>query len=73
MTDTDTDTDMAPERLDRARRIALAIGFVLVVIGMLNNLPVFPGLEDGLRSLTGSTGCGSAGSRISICSRLRWF
>ena len=35
------------------RRLALGLAFILVVIGMTNNLPNIPGLLDAVRSIPG--------------------
>lgn len=43
-------------RPDVAQRFALFLGLVLVVIGLVNTLPAIPGLEQGLRGLTGVSG-----------------
>ncbi len=35
------------------RRLAIALAFILVVVGMLNTMPEIPGLQDWARDLTG--------------------
>ena len=40
-------------REDNGHRFALILGTVLVVVGLANSLPAIPGLEQGLRDLTG--------------------
>ncbi|MEC7765003.1 MAG: TRAP transporter fused permease subunit [Pseudomonadota bacterium] len=57
MSDTTTDDAQRDPRAttpDRAKRIALSLGLVLIVIGMLNNMPGIPGLDDLLIGLTGN-------------------
>ncbi|MEP3033420.1 MAG: C4-dicarboxylate ABC transporter, partial [Pseudoruegeria sp.] len=36
-----------------SRKWAIALGFLLVVVGMLNTMPEIPGLQDVVRTLTG--------------------
>ncbi len=47
------DGRIASAGMDPGQRLALILGFVLVVVGMLNTIPAIPGLESGLRELTG--------------------
>lgn len=46
-------SDILPPQRDRFHRIATVLGFILVVIGLLNTMPAIPGLDQGLRDLTG--------------------
>lgn len=41
------------KRTDLGEKLALGLGLILVVIGLLNTLPSIPGLEEALRNLTG--------------------
>lgn len=42
------------DKPDRAKRIALGLGLVLIAIGMVNTIPGIPGLDDWMRELAGS-------------------
>ena len=53
---TSTGGEHTAERADIAGRLALAIGFVLVLIGMANTHPSIPGLEALIREFAGSEG-----------------
>ena len=44
----------ALDKPDRARRIALTLGLLLVAVGMVNNIPAIPGLDAWARDLAGS-------------------
>ncbi|PCH98016.1 MAG: C4-dicarboxylate ABC transporter [Rhodobacteraceae bacterium] len=46
-------SDTLPPQRDRFHRMATVLGFILVVIGLLNTMPAIPGLDQGLRDLTG--------------------
>jgi len=45
--------DSQTQTLDPARRLALFLGFILVVMGMANNLPNIPGLVETIRLIPG--------------------
>ncbi len=48
--------DRNPETQDWAQRLALGLGLILVVIGMINNLPTVPGLLELVRMVPGLGG-----------------
>lgn len=52
MSDTQTDSK---SRIMPADRVAIVLGFALVVIGMLNTLPSIPGLDAALRDWSGNS------------------
>ena len=45
--------DSSTESLNPMRRLALFLGFILVVMGMANNLPNIPGLVEAVRLIPG--------------------
>lgn len=48
-------TDETPDvKLDRAMKLSLVIGFILVCMGMVNSLPAIPGLQPLIGSITGN-------------------
>ncbi|WP_370208378.1 TRAP transporter permease [Pararhodobacter marinus] len=54
MAESTTDTAAEPEASrDWAMSLSLVLGFVLVCLGMVNAMPVIPGLQDLVGSLTG--------------------
>ncbi|MEZ5753065.1 MAG: TRAP transporter fused permease subunit [Paracoccaceae bacterium] len=45
--------EAAPPRKDLATRVALVLGFLLVIMGMVNSMPAIPGLQGLMDSITG--------------------
>lgn len=57
MSDTLSESDTAARsgrKPDLAKRIALGLGLVLIVIGMINTIPGIPGLDDWVRQVSGN-------------------
>ena len=42
-----------PDQRDWAQRLALSLGLILVIIGMVNNLPTVPGLLELIQAIPG--------------------
>ena len=50
-----TQSEAASPRLDFAQRVALVLGFLLVMLGILNNLPAIPGLDAWAKEMADDT------------------
>ena len=44
------------ENSDLFKSLSLVLGFILVIIGMVNNLPTIPGLLEAVQSIPGLEG-----------------